>query len=58
LAKKVDGDEGEEENEEWKLKREMERARERATLRHKSMGKWAKTMKAKGKLDVDERREI
>ena len=58
LAKKVDGDEGEEDNEEWRLKREMERARERATLRHKSTGKWAKAMKAKGELDVDERREI
>lgn len=58
-AAKLDGDAGEDEDdEEVRLKREVERARERATLRHKNTGKWAKSMKAKGELNVDERREI
>ncbi|KAJ3995838.1 Utp14-domain-containing protein [Lentinula boryana] len=40
-----DGDDGEEElSEERQLKMEMERARERATLKHKNTGKWAKKM--------------
>jgi U3 small nucleolar RNA-associated protein 14 len=56
LAAKLD--EGVEDDEEGKLKREVERARERATLRHKNTGKWAKAMKGKGDVDVDERREI
>ena len=57
LAKKLDGDE-DLDDEEVRLKMEVQRARERATLRHKNTGKWAKAMKAKGELDVDERREI
>jgi U3 small nucleolar RNA-associated protein 14 len=56
LAKKLDGDT--EDEEEGRLKMEVARARERATLRHKNTGKWAKAMKAKGELDVDERRDI
>ena len=40
------------------LKREVERARERATLRHKNTGKWAKAMRARGELDDDQRRDI
>lgn len=47
-----------EDDEDVRLKREVERARERATLRHKNTGKWAKSMKHKGELNVDERREI
>lgn len=47
-----------EDDEEARLKRETERARERATLRHKNTGKWAKAMKARGELDVDQRKEI
>ncbi|KAH9837381.1 Utp14-domain-containing protein [Rhodofomes roseus] len=47
-----------EDDEEVRLKREVERARERATLRHKNTGKWAKAMKVRGELDVDQRREI
>lgn len=58
-AKKLDEERGEEDDgQESRLKKEIERARERATLRHKNTGKWAKAMKAKGELDVDERREI
>ncbi|KAI0094168.1 Utp14 protein-domain-containing protein [Irpex rosettiformis] len=50
-------DEGEE-GEEAVLKREVERARERATLRHKNTGKWARGMKGRGEVDGDQRREI
>lgn len=57
LAKNLDGDE-DLADEGVRLKMEVERARERATLRHKNTGKWAKAMKAKGELDVDERREM
>ncbi|KZT27611.1 Utp14-domain-containing protein [Neolentinus lepideus HHB14362 ss-1] len=49
-----DDDDGEE----ARMKREVERARERATLKHKNTGKWAKTLKARHELDVDQRREI
>ncbi|PFH47591.1 hypothetical protein AMATHDRAFT_181790 [Amanita thiersii Skay4041] len=61
LAEKLrdaDGDDSEE-GEEERLKREVERARERATLKHKHTGKWAKQMKAKGgTLDENERKEM
>jgi len=57
LAKNLDGDE-DMADEGVRLKMEVERAKERATLRHKNTGKWAKAMKAKGELDVDERMEI
>ena len=57
LAAKID-EEVDEEDESVRMKREMDRARERATLRHKHTGKWAKEMKARGELDVDERRQI
>jgi U3 small nucleolar RNA-associated protein 14 len=52
--------EGEEsETEEGKLKREVDRARERATLRHKHTGKWAKHMRGRegdeqGRKDIEE----
>ena len=56
---KLDNETGEaEDNEEERLKAEIDRARERATLKHKNTGKWAKAMKARGELDVDQRREI
>lgn len=58
LAKIGDINSDDEEGEEAQLKREVERARERATLRHKNTGKWAKSMKMRGELDVDQRREI
>ncbi|CED84154.1 Uncharacterized conserved protein [Phaffia rhodozyma] len=45
--------------EEEMIKRERERAIERATLRHKNTGKWAKSMLGKADdLDVDQRREL
>ena len=55
ITKKLD--EGGEDDQESRLKMEVKRARERATLKHKT-GKWTKAMKAKGELHVDERREI
>lgn len=60
LAKKLgemDMDE-DEDDEEAHLKREVDRAKERATLRHKNTGKWAKAMKARGELDENQRRDI
>ncbi|KAA1468136.1 Utp14-domain-containing protein [Dentipellis sp. KUC8613] len=57
LAAKLDG-EVDEDDEETRMKREQERALERATLRHKNTGKWAKAMKGRGELDVDQRAEI
>ena len=54
----MDEDDEDVDDEEGQLKREVERARERATLRHKNTGKWAKAMKARGELDVDQRREV
>ncbi|GJE97818.1 Utp14 domain-containing protein [Phanerochaete sordida] len=47
-----------EDDEEAQLKHEVERARERATLRHKNTGKWAQAMKHRGELDEDQRRDI
>lgn len=46
------------EDAEARLKVEVERARERATLRHKATGKWAKAMQGRGELDVDQRQAI
>jgi U3 small nucleolar RNA-associated protein 14 len=40
------------------LKRQAERAKERATLRHKSTGKWARAMKQKGEMDADQRQDM
>ena len=45
-------------DEEARMKREVERARERATLKHKNTGKWAKAMKGRGELDEDQRRDV
>jgi U3 small nucleolar RNA-associated protein 14 len=45
------------ETEEGRLKKEMNRARERATLRHKHTGKWAKQMRGRGG-DEQGRKEI
>ncbi|KXN84966.1 hypothetical protein AN958_11811 [Leucoagaricus sp. SymC.cos] len=53
----ADGLDGESDTEEGRLKREVERARERATLRHKNTGKWAKQMKQRH-LDEGAREEI
>ncbi|KAI9060478.1 Utp14-domain-containing protein, partial [Trametes sanguinea] len=58
LAEKLGENEEDLDDEEAQLKREVERARERATLRHKNTGKWAKAMRARGELDEDQRRDI
>ena len=52
------GGEGSDDDEEKRLQREVERARERATLKHKNTGKWAKAMKGRGELDEDQRQEV
>ncbi|THH18267.1 hypothetical protein EW146_g2683 [Bondarzewia mesenterica] len=57
LAAKLDG-EMDEDDEEVRMKREAERALERATLRHKVTGKWAKAMKGRGDLDQDQRMDV
>ena len=57
LGEKIN--EGEDiDDEERKLKQDLDRARERATLRHKHTGKWARQMRNKEGLDEDGRREI
>jgi U3 small nucleolar RNA-associated protein 14 len=58
LGEKLGEGEGSE-TEEGKLKREVDRARERATLRHKHTGKWAKHMRGRegdeqGRKDIEE----
>jgi len=58
LLEKLDVDEGSADDEEKRLRLEVERARERATLKHKNTGKWAKAMKARGELDEDQRQEV
>ncbi|KAI0354648.1 Utp14-domain-containing protein [Trametes cingulata] len=58
LAEKLGEDEEDLDDEEVRMKREVERARERATLRHKNTGKWAKAMRERGELDEDQRRDI
>ncbi|KAG8219230.1 Utp14-domain-containing protein [Butyriboletus roseoflavus] len=52
-----DGD-GDGENDKEQLKAEVQRARERATLRHKNTGKWAKGMKGREGLDQDQRQAM
>ena len=47
-----------EDNEEGVLKKELDRARERATLRHKHTGKWARQMRDKEGLDADSRKDV
>ncbi|CAE6378776.1 unnamed protein product [Rhizoctonia solani] len=44
-------DEGEEVD---RMQAEVERAKERATLRHRTTGKWAKAMRNKGEMDEEE----
>ncbi|KAF8167250.1 Utp14 protein-domain-containing protein [Crassisporium funariophilum] len=57
LGEKIDEND-DSEGEDGILKREMERAKERATLRHKHTGKWARQMRNKEGLDADSRRDI
>ncbi|KAF9564953.1 Utp14-domain-containing protein [Agrocybe pediades] len=60
LGEKIDEDLGSdaEDGEAGKLKAEMDRARERATLRHKHTGKWATRMRGKEGLNEETRRDI
>ncbi|KAI0714788.1 Utp14 protein-domain-containing protein [Earliella scabrosa] len=58
LAEKLGEGEDDLDDEEARMKHEVERARERATLRHKNTGKWAKAMRERGELDEDQRRDI
>lgn len=51
-------DEGDSDPEAGQLKQELDRARERATLRHKHTGKWARQMRNKEGMDGDSRRDI
>ena len=56
LGEKIN--EGDSQDEEGILTKELDRARERATLRHKHTGKWALQMRNKEGLDEDSRRDI
>jgi U3 small nucleolar RNA-associated protein 14 len=48
-----------EDEDELRIKKDRDRAIERATLKHKNTGKWAKAMLNKGDdLDIDQRREL
>jgi U3 small nucleolar RNA-associated protein 14 len=59
LAEKLgDAEGGDMDEEEVQLKREVERARERATLRHKHTGKWAKSLKGRSELGEDQQRDL
>jgi len=51
-------DDGAEGSDAERMEAELARARERATLRHKNTGKWAKAMLARDELDADQRRDI
>lgn len=51
-------DENDSDPEAEKLKQELDRARERATLRHKHTGKWARQMRNKEGMDGDSRKDI
>ncbi|KAI6030997.1 small-subunit processome [Pisolithus marmoratus] len=50
--------EDEDVDEEARMKAEVERARERATLKHKATGKWARSMQGREGLDQDQRQAI
>ncbi|KAH7886384.1 Utp14 protein-domain-containing protein [Phlebopus sp. FC_14] len=55
----LDGPQEEDEEDEGaRMKAEVERAKERATLRHKTTGKWAQAMQGREGLDQDQRRAI
>jgi len=59
LGGKIDEDlHSGEDGEAGRLKAEMDRARERATLRHKHTGKWATRMRGKEGLSEESRRDI
>ena len=56
IGEMIDGDDNE--DGEDNLKKGLDRARERATLRHKHTGKWARQMRHKEGLNEDSRRDI
>ncbi|KAK0484734.1 Utp14-domain-containing protein [Armillaria novae-zelandiae] len=56
LGEKID--EGDSDDDQMVMKKEMERARERATLRHKNTGKWARQMRGKESWDEEGRKGI
>ncbi|KAK0205350.1 Utp14-domain-containing protein [Desarmillaria ectypa] len=56
LGEKIDA--GGSDDDEMVMKKEMERARERATLRHKNTGKWARQMRGKESWDEEGRKGI
>ncbi|KAF8645236.1 hypothetical protein AX16_008063 [Volvariella volvacea WC 439] len=59
LGEKIDESDADgEEGEEKRLKLEYERAKERATLKHKYTGKWAKKMQGREGMDEETRRDI
>ncbi|KAF5312924.1 hypothetical protein D9619_002453 [Psilocybe cf. subviscida] len=59
LGEKIDEDvEDDGDGEAGKMKAELDRARERATLRHKHTGKWARQMRQKEGMDAESRRDI
>jgi U3 small nucleolar RNA-associated protein 14 len=53
--KRIDGEEDDEED---KMKAEMTRAKERMTLRHKNTGEWAKKVLTRGQHDLETRQAI
>ena len=52
------GDKSDSEGPEAPLRKEVERAKERATLRHKVTGKWARAMRRRGEMDDDQRQDM
>ncbi|KAF9055750.1 Utp14 protein-domain-containing protein [Panaeolus papilionaceus] len=57
LGEKID-EQVDSDDEEVRMKREVERAKERATLRHKHTGKWARQMRGKEGMDDETRGDI
>ena len=41
-----------------RMRMEVNRAKERATLKHKNKGKWATSMQTRGELDENQRKDI
>lgn len=56
--KKHLGEESGSEGPEASLKKEAKRAKERATLRHRSTGTWAKMMRRRGEMDTNQRQDM
>ncbi|PPQ66047.1 hypothetical protein CVT24_000229 [Panaeolus cyanescens] len=57
LGEKID-EQVDSDDDEVRMKQEIERAKERATLRHKHTGKWARQMRGKEGMDDETRRDI